>query len=229
MNSFAGLNRVVSPVGATPYDAWRLDPTPDLEPDELAMDVTVLNLDATSFQDLMRQHGGDHEAIASEILAIVAERGKMHNPRTGSGGVMAGRIVALGRGRQGEVPLGSRAATLVSNTLVPLTLRRIRCLTPENHQVRVEGRAVLSPAATYALIPEDLPFSLALSLFDVCGVVPQTQRLAQPGARVLVIGAAGKAGLLATYAAADRVGDTGQVIAVVPLSEQVARLEGLPP
>jgi L-erythro-3,5-diaminohexanoate dehydrogenase len=44
----------------------------------------------------------------------------------------------------------------------------------------------------------------------------------------LVIGAGGKAGLLATYAAADAVGPQGMVIAVVPRAHELEHLEGLP-
>lgn len=231
MGSFGesvGLERVVSPPGTTPYDAWRLDAEGTLRDDEISLDVAVLNLDATSFRDLWERHGQDSDAVAAEVLAIVSERGKLHNPRTGSGGVLAGKVTKVGKNRAGEVPVGSPVVTLVSNTLVPLALSEILRICPETHQIWVEGKAILPPAMKYALIPDDFSLSSALSVLDVCGVVPQTRRLASPGSRVLVIGAAGRAGLLATCAAADSVGPTGCVVALVPLSEQIRRLEHLP-
>ncbi|MBO9539533.1 L-erythro-3,5-diaminohexanoate dehydrogenase [bacterium] len=223
-----GLSRVLTPDGSTPYDAWSLNPASELEPSEILLDVERLNLDATSFRDLWERHGGDQDEVAAEVLAIVAERGKMHNPRTGSGGVMMGRVAQIGGDRLGEIALGEPVVTLVSNTVVPLSLSAVRGMDANTHQLAVEGRAILSPAARYARIPADLPLPLALGVFDVCGVVPQTRRLAKPGARVLVIGAAGKAGLLATYAAAEAVGPEGQVVAVVPLRHELSRLKDLP-
>jgi len=225
----AGFPRVKHPPKATPYDAWSLDAGSPLAPNEIRLAVDALNLDATSFRELWERHGGDVAAMAAEVMAIVAERGKMHNPRTGSGGVMRGRVAGVGSSRAGEVQLGESVVTLVSNTLVPLSLRAVTGVDPLTHQLAVVGDAILAPEARFARIPDDLPEALALSIFDVCGVVPQTRRLAQPGDRVMVIGAAGKAGLLATYAAADAVGPEGAVIAVVPRAQELEQLEDLPP
>jgi L-erythro-3,5-diaminohexanoate dehydrogenase len=221
--------RVRMPADASPYDAWTLDPTGLLAPNEIRLAVQRLNLDATSFRDLWERHEGEAPAMADEILAIVAERGKMHNPRTGSGGVMMGRIAEVGAARPGGVSPGEEVVTLVSNTIVPLSLRAVRAVDPRTHHVDVEGEAILAGATSFARIPADLPRALALSIFDVCGVVPQTRRLAEPESRVLVIGAAGKAGLLAVYAAAEAVGPNGQVVAVVPVAHEVERLSDLPP
>lgn len=224
-----GFPRVKAPATTTPYDAWALDARAPLAPSEIRLAVDALNLDATSFRDLWERHAGDADQIAAEVLAIVAERGKMHNPRTGSGGVMRGRVAEVGSLRRGEAVVGEPVVTLVSNTLVPLSLRAVTAVDPITHQLAVEGEAILAPEARFARIPDDLPEALALSIFDVCGVVPQTRRLAQPGGRMLVIGAGGKAGLLATYAAADAVGPRGTVIALVPRADELELLEGLPP
>ncbi|MNR92310.1 L-erythro-3,5-diaminohexanoate dehydrogenase [compost metagenome] len=223
------FQRVCVPETSSPYDAWTLDVREPLAPGEIRLAVDRLNLDATSFRDLWERHEGDTEKLGAEVLAIVAERGKMHNPRTGSGGVMQGRISEIGSLRHGEADLGEPVVTLVSNTIVPLSLRAVTAVDPKTHQLEVLGEAILSPAARFARIPSDLPEALALSVFDVCGVVPQTRRLAVPGGKVLVIGAAGKAGLLATYAAADAVGAQGRVIALVPTAHELAELEGMPP
>lgn len=224
----SGFPRVIVPATASPYDAWSLDAHSPLAPNEIRLAVDALNLDATSFRDLWERHAGDVEQVAADVLQIVAARGKLHNPRTGSGGVMRGRIAEVGPLRRGEATPGEPVVTLVSNTLVPLTLRAVTAVDPLTHQLLVEGDAILAPEARFARIPEDLPEAIALSVFDVCGVVPQTRRLAQPGGRVMVIGAAGKAGLLATYAAADAVGPQGKVIAVVPRAQELAQLDGLP-
>jgi L-erythro-3,5-diaminohexanoate dehydrogenase len=222
-----GFDRVADAGAPNPFDAWRLDPFAPLRADEVALDVDVLNLDATSFRDLMDLGGQDLSAVGPEVLRIVAERGKMHNPRTASGGVMAGVVSALGAERAGEVAVGERVVTLVSNSLVPLRLAAVLGVDPQTHQIAVKGRAVLPPYARYAAYPGDMAPALAVTLFDVCGVVPPTRQLATPGARVAVIGAAGRAGLLATVSAAEGVGPDGTVLAIVQTAQQAAAIRSL--
>lgn len=220
-----GRSRLADPDARNPFDAARLDPHAPLRPDEIALAVDTLNLDATSFRDLMAASGGDLAALGAEVLAIVAARGKMHNPRTNSGGVMSGTLAEVGAERAGRA--GERVVTLVSNTLVPLRLERVARVDPATHQIAVAGRAVLPPYATFAPLPEDLPERLAIAVFDVCGVVPAVRHLAAPGARLAVVGAAGKAGLLATVAAADGVGPDGEVLALVQSAQQASALRAL--
>src|SRR5437868_6075395 len=90
-----GLHRVLEPAGALPQAAWRLDASPGLWPDEVRVRVDRLNLDAASFRQLTGATGGKTEgqatsaghaaAMRAAVLGIVAERGKMQNPVTGSG------------------------------------------------------------------------------------------------------------------------------------------------
>src|SRR5215470_11179883 len=93
-----GLHRVIEPAGALPQAAWRVDPSPGLWPDEVRVRVDRLNLDAASFRQLSEAVQGDTvaaerghaAAMRAAVLSIVAERGKMQNPVTGSGGMLTG-------------------------------------------------------------------------------------------------------------------------------------------
>jgi len=85
-----GLRRVVRPKGALPQQAEVIDPRLPLGPDELSIDVERLNIDAASFRQLQQECAGDVPRIASRIREIVAARGKMQNPVTGSGGMLIG-------------------------------------------------------------------------------------------------------------------------------------------
>ncbi|MFP5502033.1 MAG: hypothetical protein ACLGIN_06055, partial [Candidatus Sericytochromatia bacterium] len=118
--SLLGLSRVADAQASNAFDAWRLDAAAPMAPDEVALDVDTLNLDATSFRDIWSLSSGDPAAFALELRRIVDERGKMHNPRTSSGGVMSGTLAAVGAERVGEAEVGTRVVTLVSNSLVPL-------------------------------------------------------------------------------------------------------------
>jgi L-erythro-3,5-diaminohexanoate dehydrogenase len=191
-----GTHRVIEPKGALPQAAWRLD-NDFSKPydDELELTVERLNVDSASFVQMEGQ--GE---VAAQILRTVAERGKQHNPVTGSGGMLLGRVArvgeALSRLPLGALSVGDRVATLVSLTLTPLHLDAIDSVDAQRHQVLVRGRAVLFASGIAARMPTDLPESVALAAFDVAGAAPQVARLVRAGDRVLILGCGGKSGLL---------------------------------
>ena len=193
-----GLRRVVRPKGVLPQQAEVIDPHLPLGPDELAIDVERLNIDAASFRQLQQECAGDVPRIASRIREIVAARGKMQNPVTGSGGMLIGRVAEIGPEHPARTELrrGDRVATLVSLTLTPLVLDEIKAVHPHAERVDVKGRAVLFASGLWARMPEDLPEATALAVLDVCGAPAWVARLASKGQRVLVLGA-GKSGSLA--------------------------------
>ncbi len=193
-----GLRRVVRPQGVLPQQAEVLDPRLAQGPDELFIDVERLNIDAASFRQLQEECDGDPARMAERVRQIVAARGKMHNPVTGSGGMLIGRVASVGAGHpaRGELKPGDRIATLVSLTLTPLSLDEIRAVHPQAERLDVRGRAVLFATGLWAAMPDDLPEALALAVLDVCGAPAWVARLASEGQRVLVIGA-GKSGALA--------------------------------
>jgi L-erythro-3,5-diaminohexanoate dehydrogenase len=215
-----GLHRVIEPTGALPQAAWRVDPDPSparRDPDEIHIAVDTLNIDSASMRQIEEEQGGDAHKVGARIAAIVAERGKMQNPVTGSGGMLLGRVTWIGDGAAATaarcgVAVGDRVATLVSLTLTPLVISRVKAVSLTTHQVDVEGNAILFSSGTLARMPDDLPERLALALFDVAGAAPQVARLAGPGQRVLILGAGGKSGLLASVAARRCVGAAGRVV-----------------
>jgi L-erythro-3,5-diaminohexanoate dehydrogenase len=117
MVASVGLARVVEPAGVLPQAAWRLDPRPEIGADEVRIRVERLNLDAASFRQLAEKHGGDGDAVRAEVLEIIGTRGKMHNPVTGSGGMLIGVVDQVGPQSPLGLKAGDRVATLVSLTL----------------------------------------------------------------------------------------------------------------
>jgi len=210
-----GVRRVVAPSGALPQAAQRLDARGPLRADEVAIDVERLNLDAASFRQLSEQHAGDGAAVRSDVLRIITERGKMHNPVTGSGGMLLGRVAEVGPRSPLGLVVGERVATLVSLTLTPLLVTDgLAGWDGRSGQVPCTGRAILFGRSIAARVPDDLPAEIALSVFDVCGAPALTDRVVRDrSARtVCVIGGAGKSGSL-SLAAARRTG--ARTVAVV--------------
>jgi L-erythro-3,5-diaminohexanoate dehydrogenase len=230
MTSAVGLHRVLEPVGVLPQAATRLDASPEIGPDEVRIAVQRLNLDAASYRQLAGKHHGDGAAIRAEVLEIIASRGKMQNPVTGSGGMLIGTVDAVGPHSPLGLHPGDRVATLVSLTLTPLAVTDgLTGWDGRSEQVPAAGHAILFARSIAAKLPGDLDAELALAVLDVCGAPALTRRVVRTrihaGERaptVAVIGGAGKSGSLALAAARDA--GAGRTLGIVPVPEQAAGL-----
>jgi L-erythro-3,5-diaminohexanoate dehydrogenase len=148
-------------------------------------------------------------------METVAARGKQHNPVTGSGGMLLGRVLQLAPGRAREdVAVGDRVATLVSLSLTPLKIDRVGAVRRASAQLDVVGEAVLFASGAYARLPSDMPERLALAVLDVAGAAPQVARLVKPGASVVVLGAGGKSGILCCAEARRTGGPSARVLGI---------------
>ncbi|MBO3743684.1 L-erythro-3,5-diaminohexanoate dehydrogenase [Actinoplanes flavus] len=211
-----GLPRVIEPAGVLPQAAWKLDADPRIAPDEVRIRVQRLNLDAASYRQLAEKHAGDGAAIRAEVLEIVETRGKMHNPVTGSGGMLIGVVEEVGPESPLSVKPGDRVATLVSLTLTPLRITDgLTGWDGLSEQVPAEGTAILFGRSVVGVLPDDLAPELALAVYDVCGAPALTDRVvrANRAATVAVLGGAGKSGSL-TLAAARRAGARTKAVVV---------------
>ena len=226
-----GLHRVVAPAGVLPQAASVLDTTAALWPDEVRVQVSRLNLDAASFRQLSGEHAGDGDAVRAAVLEIITTRGKMHNPVTGSGGMLTGTVVEVGPESPLGLQVGDEIVTLVSLTLTPLVITDgLASWDGLGEQVPCEGYAILFGRSIAALVPDDLPTPLALAVMDVCGAPALTSRVVQGYVdrgvlpTVCVIGGAGKSGSLALAAA--QAAGAARTIAVVPVRREVELLDG---
>lgn len=234
ISSPIGLHRVLAPRGVLPQAAWQLDPDPCLHPDEVRVRVERLNLDAASFRQLHDRHRGDGDAVRAEVLEIVRTRGKMHNPVTGSGGMLVGTVEEVGPASRLGLAPGDRIATLVSLTLTPLVIDdALAAWDGRSEQVPCSGHAILFGRSVVAHLPADLPADLALAVLDVCGAPALTHRVVTTYAAqgrhpvVAVIGAAGKSGSLA-LAAARRAGARHTIgVVPVPAEHEILTATGL--
>ena len=236
-----GLHRVLEPAGVLPQAAQRLDTRRGLWPDEVRVRVERLNLDAASFRQLERKHhdqGADAPAaVRAEVLDIVAARGKMQNPVTGSGGMLVGVVEEVGERSPLGLVVGDRVATLVSLTLTPLVIEDgLARWDGRSEQVPADGYAILFGRSIAARLPDDLAPELALAVMDVCGAPALTARVVgqyvstssttapTEGPVVAVVGAAGKSGSLSLAAARDA--GAARTIGVVPVQAEADLLAG---
>lgn len=209
-----GTHRVIAPAGVLTQAAQKIDNDMTKKySNEIICDVTSLNIDSASFTQIKEACGGDEQKIGQMIMDIVNERGKMQNPVTGSGGMFIGRVAYIGDElKDKDVKLGDTVVSLVSLSLTPLKIEKIKKIHMDIDRVDIEGQAVLFESGIYAKMPDDLSEALALAALDVAGAPAQMAKLVKPGDSVLILGAAGKAGVLCCYEAMKRVGPTGNVV-----------------
>ena len=231
-SSPVGLHRVVAPTGVLPQAAQVLDANPEIWPDEVRIRVRRLNLDAASFRQLSTKHDGDGDAVRAEVLQIIAERGKMQNPVTGSGGMLVGVVDEVGPDAVLPVAVGDTVTTLVSLSLTPLTITDgLQSWDGRSEQVPCDGYAILFGRTIAAKVPSDLPAELAMAVMDVAGAPALTGRVVRQylehgsAPSVAVIGGAGKSGSLSLIAA-HREG-AERTVAVVPIEAEARLLREL--
>ncbi len=224
-----GTHRVLEPAGVLPQPAWKIDNTMEIFDNEILINVSALNIDAASFTQIKKEAQNDPARVTEMILDIVAQRGKHHNPVTGSGGMLIGTVAEIGPALAGKIDLkvGDKIATLVSLSLTPLRIDEIVRLHLHKDQVDLKGRAILFETGLYAKLPADLDEAMSLAILDVAGAPAQTARLVQAGNTVVVIGGGGKSGTLCVYEARKRAGPTGCVIGVSPFDKDCQRMREL--
>jgi L-erythro-3,5-diaminohexanoate dehydrogenase len=224
-----GTHRVIKNKGDLPQPAEKIDNNMEIYDNEILIDVKTLNIDSASFTQIKKEAGGDEKEIEKIMKRIVNNRGKHHNPVTGSGGMLVGVVEEIGEDLVGKIDLevGDEIATLVSLSLTPLLIEEILEIRKDTDQVDIKGKAVLFESGIYAKLPEDMSRNLALAVLDVAGAPAQTAKLVEPGDSVLIIGAGGKSGTLCLHEAQKRAGISGKVIALEYSQEGCDRVESL--
>jgi L-erythro-3,5-diaminohexanoate dehydrogenase len=223
-----GLSRVVGEKGVLPQRARKIDPSPPCREAELLIDVESLNIDAASFKQIKDDVGGEPARIAARVQEIVRERGKMHNPVTGSGGILIGRVKEIGPKHpdRGTLQVGDRIATLVSLSLTPLIIDEVKAVHPAIDRVDVRGTALLFATGLYAKLPTDMPDMLALAALDVCGAPGLVARWVRPGMTVAVLGS-GKSGALCLAQARRELKGQGRLLALDISQQALDSLKGI--
>jgi L-erythro-3,5-diaminohexanoate dehydrogenase len=218
-----GTHRVLEPKGVLPQPARILNnDMNEIWDNELKLDVIRLNIDSASFHQIVTKlknkgHENIEQAFADHVIELTDRTGKHKNEDTGSGGMLIGRVAEIGPNfeMKDEVKIGDKVATLVSLSLTPLKVRKVKRVYLDKDQVDIEGEAILFSSGIYAKLPDDLDENLALSVLDVAGAPAQVERLVRPGDNVVILGAHGKSGVLCNAIAKERAGVSGKVIGVV--------------
>lgn len=218
-----GTHRVLEPKGVLPQPARVLNnDMTEIWDNELLIDVIRLNVDSASFHQIKNKliaqgHQNLEQAFADHAIDLTTRSGKHKNEDTGSGGMLIGKVAQIGPNfeMKDKIKVGDKIASLVSLSLTPLKITKIKKVLLDKDQVEIEGQAILFSSGIYAKLPDDMDENLALSVLDVAGAPAQAERLVKPGDNVVIIGANGKSGILCNAVARERAGVSGKVIGVV--------------
>ena len=134
-----GVHRVLEPKGVLPQPADKIDNNMEIYDNEILIDVQTLNIDSASFTQIEEEAGGDVAKIKEKMKEIVAERGKHHNPVTGSGGMLIGTVEKIGPALEDrDIEVGDKIATLVSLSLTPLRIDKIKEVKQQAQEILAE-------------------------------------------------------------------------------------------
>jgi L-erythro-3,5-diaminohexanoate dehydrogenase len=223
-----GVNRVLDAKACLPQQAERVTPELPIAEDELLVEVESLNIDSASFHQITEFCNGNPLLIEKHIKELVEKRGKHHNPVTGSGGMFIGIVKQIGPAfplLEKPVKVGDRIASLVSLSLTPLHIRASKKIYMDKDRVDVDAYAILFSSGLFSVLPNDIAPAVALAVLDVAGAPAQTAKLVHENDTVVVIGGAGKSGLLCLYEAKKMNGV--RTIAVDYSDASVERLQKL--
>ena len=111
-----------------------------LVPDEVLIDVKIINVNLVSFNEILDETGGDDTLVCRRVLEIIHERGKLHNPVTNSGGMLYGSVRELGPEYPNHFHIKPKdeIISLASLTVTPLRIERIVRVDHESAQLEVE-------------------------------------------------------------------------------------------
>lgn len=218
-----GTHRVIEPKSVLPQPARVLNnDMSEIWDNELLLDVIRLNIDSASFHQIKNKliaqgHADLEKAFADHVIDLTSRTGKHKNEDTGSGGMLIGKVKAIGDKfeMKDQIKVGDKVASLVSLSLTPLKVKSIKKVLLDKDQVEIDGEAILFSSGIYAKLPDDMDENLALSVLDVAGAPAQAERLVKPGDTVVIIGANGKSGVLCNAVARERAGVSGNVIGIV--------------
>ena len=140
-----GINRVLGVEDVLPVIAWKLDNSKIIYDNEMLLRVTHIHMEAANFKQICNEAMNDSETVKDKIIDLVETRGKLHNPFTDTGGLVAGTIERIGGNYfyKDHFKVGDKVLVLASATMIPLQIDRILDIDYLFGNIRVDGHAVV--------------------------------------------------------------------------------------
>ena len=212
-----GIKRVLGVEDVLPVIAWKLDNSKIIYDNEMLLKVTNIQMEAANFKQICNEAMNDSETVKDKIIDLVETRGKLHNPFTDTGGLVAGTIEKIGGNYfyKDHFKVGDKVLVLASATMIPLQIDRILDIDYSFGNIRVDGHAVVFGKSTVIKRPENIPVNLLMLAFEESASIYHVYRLAQGKKDFLVIGSNLIHIVLYGYAIRKAVGGKGSISALI--------------
>lgn len=162
-----GVSRVKEPKGAVPATAWKLDNERQTGPKEIRVRLEMVHIEWDNFNQICSYCGYDEMRIKARIMQIIEERGKLHNPYTGSGGLFMGVIEEIGSQVDAEnLAVGDRVFTQSSITGFPMYIDSISQVDFNYGQIECQGYVICFEATSLIRYTGEVSAKYLLAAID---------------------------------------------------------------
>ena len=162
-----GVSRVLEPKESIPVTAWKIDNSRAISPEEIRVRLETIHVEWDNFNQICSHCGYDATGVKARIMQIIEERGKLHNPYTGSGGLFMGVIDEIGSlVDAGDLKVGDRVVGLSSLTGVPMSIERIGNIDFNYGQLECRGYVICFETTTMVKYDGSVTPKYLLSAID---------------------------------------------------------------
>lgn len=224
-----GVGRSIEPKDSILQPAWRIDNSMSLRAGEMLVSVRIININLVSFNEIGDETEFIDELFRQRIIDIIDQRGKLHNPITGTGGMLFGRVEKMDAQylNKQNLKIGDEIISMTSLTVTPIKIERIISIDYESAQMAVEGHAILFSDSPVVKVPSDLPLKTVISAMDEAGAPMRTDEIVKEGDHVLIMGGSGKVGLLCAFAAMRKLRGKENLVALVASQADKEKLSSI--
>lgn len=138
-----GAERVIEPKGSLPVTAWKIDNSRELRSKEIRIAIDYITVERDSMCQICCICEHNDEKMKQKFLKFVKERGKLHNPYTGSGAIFTGTVEAVSEDwTRPDIRVGDYVASLSTMTGIPVYIEEIEEVDYDCAQIKCKGYAI---------------------------------------------------------------------------------------
>lgn len=212
-----GISRVLEPKHVLPTSAWHLDNQRTLLSHELRIQVKKIQLERTSFKQLLIEANYNEEKLKQKIIDIVIRRGKLHNPVTDTGGICYGIIDQIDSEyeNKGDYKVGDEVIANASLASIPLYIEDITSIDYAYNQINVSGYAILKDTVSLIKVGTTDPLKLLLYILDESGTIYRLSNLVGDKQKFLVVGNNMLTNIIYGYTIRRLIGRNGEIVCIL--------------
>lgn len=215
MNNPCG-NQRCEQKGQLPFHAWRLNNELPIRDNEILIELSKIHLENGNFNQIFNECDGDDEKMKEQIMTIVDLRHKLHNPYTGTGGIVCGRIKEIGQNcHLTDIEIGDEVLVPISATLIPTHIDRVKSIDIICGHIDVEGYAILYDGCNLVKYVDNISWDTMMCCFEESASIHRNIELARDKENVLIIGSNPLILALYSMAVGDSIKPNGTVVAVL--------------